>query len=125
MSEKQPTVAVVAVVFKGFLILGVSRPHDHNDFGLPGGSVDPGESPAQAVVRELKEETNLDTTTSTPLDFRGSGRFARVSAFRIEATGEPRSSDEGAVKWCTKEELINGGFGDYNKCLFAFLGLVE
>ncbi|MDP2341942.1 MAG: NUDIX domain-containing protein [Deltaproteobacteria bacterium] len=118
---KKPTVAVVAVIYHGDLILGVSRPNDHQDFGLPGGSVDPGESAEQAMIREVKEETDLSVTTSTPLEFHMPGRFERVTAFVAEATGTMRSSDEGLVKWCTKEELMAGGFGAYNKALFAFL----
>ena len=42
------------------LVLGVSRKDDHNDWGLPGGKIDPGETALEAVIRETKEETNLD-----------------------------------------------------------------
>jgi len=45
-------------------VLGVSRKDDHNDFGLPGGKMDPedNDDPKITAVRETKEETGLDIT---------------------------------------------------------------
>jgi 8-oxo-dGTP pyrophosphatase MutT (NUDIX family) len=36
------------------------RRADSGDWGLPAGAIDPGETPAEAVVREVHEETGLD-----------------------------------------------------------------
>ena len=63
----QPTPQVVACVGAlvqdpaGRLLL-VQRGHDphRGRWTLPGGRVEPGETPEQAVVRELREETGLD-----------------------------------------------------------------
>lgn len=41
-------------------VLLVRLSYDQGQWALPGGSIDPGESPADAAVREVREETGLD-----------------------------------------------------------------
>jgi ADP-ribose pyrophosphatase YjhB (NUDIX family) len=50
---------VAAVIFDGERVL-LQRRDDNGKWGLPGGSVEPGESVRTAVVREVHEETGLD-----------------------------------------------------------------
>ena len=40
--------------------LAVSLKNDHEDFNMPGGKVEKGETITEAAVRELKEETGID-----------------------------------------------------------------
>jgi ADP-ribose pyrophosphatase YjhB (NUDIX family) len=49
---------VVAVIRHGAVALQLRE--DANLWGLPGGAVDPGETLAQAAIREVREETGLD-----------------------------------------------------------------
>lgn len=51
-----PSVAAVVLNQQGALLL--QQKHDLS-WSLPAGMIEPGESPAQAIVRELKEETGL------------------------------------------------------------------
>jgi ADP-ribose pyrophosphatase YjhB (NUDIX family) len=51
---------VAAVVRDGAGRVLFMRRADDGRWGLPAGAVDPGESPADAIVREVREETGLD-----------------------------------------------------------------
>lgn len=98
-------------------ILGVSRPDDSEDFGLPGGSVEPGESPETAAIREVLEETGLIVSAVKKLE-QVTYRDRIVHCFlALEFSGEPRPSDEGVVAWVTWEVLGRGRYADYNRRL--------
>jgi 8-oxo-dGTP diphosphatase len=94
-------------------VLGVARPGLPDDVGLPGGSIDPGETPAQAAVREVKEETSLDVTVRHALTEPYHGHLVHVFV-AASYTGTPRSSPEGAVAWTTWVVLAAGRYGDFN-----------
>jgi 8-oxo-dGTP pyrophosphatase MutT (NUDIX family) len=66
----------------------VIRPHGRNLWALPKGHVDPGETPEQTAVREVREETGLTATLVASLgeiryvyQFRGQRIFKRVHFF--------------------------------------------
>ena len=53
-----PGVAGVIVNEAGLVLLQLRS--DSGTWGLPGGAIDPGEEPAEALVREIREETALE-----------------------------------------------------------------
>ena len=60
-------VAAVALFDADGRVLIAQRPEGKSMAGLwefPGGKVDPGETPEQALIRELREELNIDTVES-------------------------------------------------------------
>jgi mutator protein MutT len=53
-----PSVNAIIVNTQGHVLL--QRRADNGEWPNPGGAIEPGEHPAQAIVREVKEETGLD-----------------------------------------------------------------
>jgi ADP-ribose pyrophosphatase YjhB (NUDIX family) len=64
-AEKPPVECAGAVVRDGsgrFLLVRRARPPALGRWSLPGGRIEPGETPAEAAVREVREETGLEVT---------------------------------------------------------------
>jgi len=63
-----PRVRVAAIIIRdGEILLVRHLKHGKTYWLLPGGGVDYGETLAEALVREIKEETNLDIVVGRPV----------------------------------------------------------
>jgi len=97
-------------------VLGVSRKDDHNDFGLPGGKMDPedNDDPKITAVRETKEETGLDITNLRLIFAIHKDGFMGYT-YLADYSGNIEHNEPHVVKWQPMEVLVNGRFGKYNK----------
>lgn len=107
----QPIV-VAAVAFTRAGALLTVRKRGTGMFMLPGGKLEPGESPADAARREVAEEVGLEVGELELLgEFRAAaanepGRTIASTVYRAELPGEPRATGEIAeLRWSPIEEL--------------------
>lgn len=74
---------------------------------LPGGKVEPGEEPEQALLREVREELGCDVVLTGWLDGVvpiGEGHELRIGLARLVA-GEPAPVEHDLVRWLAPDEL--------------------
>lgn len=101
------------------LFLAVSRKHNHEAFGFPGGAVEPGESLTECMIREVKEETGLDVKVCEEIFSSIDEEGWECTAFDVLlCVGALETKEDIVIKWATKKELIDGPFGRYNEKLF-------
>ena len=75
-------------------------------FAMPGGGIEPGESPADAAQRELLEETSLKTTHNE-FQFILETAIHRHHVFLVEAEGEVKMGPEiSEFRWWDRKESL-------------------
>ena len=105
-----------AIILKDKKILLVKRSKDSDTFpekwACPGGRDEPGESPEEVVIREIKEEVNLEFTPSKLFKiwvYKGLKRYRFLGSFK------------GQVK-LQKEELTEWNWFSYDEAIKLDLG---
>lgn len=126
----QPRSVVALIINSDKQILTVSRRNQPNNLGLPGGKIDPGETPEQALVRELLEETGVEAKDFN-LCFERIDQTDKCVVWCYRVTtwkGIPRQREPGIhVSWVEPSLLIdkNCTFSEYNSNLFASLKIMS
>src|SRR5674476_148352 len=88
-ASKRRRGTVIVDTLSGILVVS----HDDRTFFLPGGGAEKGESQKTAAIREIKEETNLETVACRFL-FEYESLTDNHEVFLIETAGIAKPSNE-------------------------------
>lgn len=107
-----PLIVVAAVAeWDGRVMICQRRAEAHNGlkWEFPGGKIEAGESPEDALRRELAEELGVEARIGRICDavfYRYADRDVLVLFYHCEIlSGEPRTLDCNAVEWAAMEDL--------------------
>lgn len=103
------TVGAVCAIEHEDALLVLRQPHRYG-WTLPGGLLERGETAAEAVVRELHEETHLHITVGLPVTVKVNPHVRRVDvAFRIVVDTRPAARPGGEateIAWLRPDEIL-------------------
>ena len=102
---------VAAVIFHGGRMFATQRGYgawrDYWEF--PGGKIEPGETPQEALAREIREELDIGIAVGDHLcdvEYDYPEFHLSMQCFRCEiASGEPKLLEHEAARWLGREEL--------------------
>jgi 8-oxo-dGTP diphosphatase len=120
VSPAPPTLLVsAAVLVEGGRVLLTQRKrgsHLEGAWEFPGGKVEPGEDPRDALVRELREEIGVDAIAGEPVEvtFHRYPEKAVLLLFfataRAPGSPDPRAIDVADLRWAAAGELDDALF---------------
>lgn len=124
-----PKIGVAVVVVRdGKILLGKRKCSEgEGTWGNPGGKLEPGETPYQCAVRELKEETGMTTTVDSLKDgpwvmirFTTGNSYLTLFLITKDVEGEPQNLEETKCEgweWFDPNNLPSPLFDSINELL--------
>ncbi len=106
-----PRIVVGAAIRDGRAVLAAARAYPPALAGLwefPGGKLEPGETEAEALRRECREELGVDITVGERVTgdlSTGDGRYLLRVYYAALAGGEPHAKEHAELRWLQPEEL--------------------
>lgn len=118
------TVGAVCAIDHHGALLFLRQPH-RVGWSLPGGLLEQGERPADAVIREVREETGLAVDVGVPLTLQVNARVRRVDVvYRITVDERPAvrpAGEANSAAWLRPDELD----GDIDGPTREILGVLD
>lgn len=108
-----------------FITRRAADAHMANKWEFPGGKIESGESPEQALARELQEEVGIDVSAASlfdKLEYQFPDRHITLWFFLVESwEGEPWGKEGQPGRWLRQQELVAEDFPPANEPVIARL----
>ena len=105
-----PTFVAAGALCRGGKVLIQQRPEGKRHSGFwefPGGKIEAGETPLEALRRELEEELGIMVPKADPVSFAVDAHFVLLLFACKEWTGEPTGKEKQSLKWVASAALEN------------------
>ncbi|MDD6088146.1 MAG: (deoxy)nucleoside triphosphate pyrophosphohydrolase [Desulfovibrionaceae bacterium] len=124
-----PCLEVVGgIIWRGERFLAAQRPKNRSQSGyweFPGGKIEPGETPEEAVIREIREELSLEVLRPVlwkTVEHRYPHTDIILHCFHVtDFSGHPVGNDGQRFCWMTPEEAQTYPFLDADRGLLREL----
>jgi 8-oxo-dGTP diphosphatase len=113
-------VAAAVMIEEGRVLLSQRKPGTHlaGAWEFPGGKVEPGEDPREALRRELREELGIEASVGEIVEvtfhrYEDADKAVLLLFFeasRVAGSPEPRALDVAAFRWAGKGDLRDEEF---------------
>ncbi len=121
------TVTAGIIERDGKVLIAQRKPGRHmgGKWEFPGGKIEPGETPAQSLARELEEELSLHAEIGGFLcrtRWEGEGISLELLVYRVEAfTGNPVLREHREIRWVSPRELASLDLADSDRKIVEIL----
>jgi 8-oxo-dGTP diphosphatase len=120
MKFKKASIVIILKNNKEFL--SVSLHKDHSDMNMPGGMVEKNETPEQAAIREVKEETGLEVKNLKSLYQAMEDDIMVYTYYTFDYEGEIFTVENHKIEWLALEELNKSkSWPEYNKTCYELI----